>query len=212
MTNAVVWCGNRIPCPPGEGVNAYAASVDEAVSGAARFDNLLAGILAEAEAADAAAMDVDIAEVERAVRAESRLLDRLRAQRRVALDIVGMGALIGDVAVVGRDVVVLAADDGDWAVPIWGIAAVIDLAPGVLMAQRPSERLGLTAIARSWARQRCSVRVMRLNAVPLDGTLDGVGADHLDLAEHDPGEPRRADSVRRLATIPLGSVAAIRRR
>ena len=212
MANAVVWCGNRIPCRPGEGVNAYAASVDEAISGAARFDNLLAGILAEAEAADAAALDADIAEVERAVRAESRLLDRLRAQRRVALDIVGMGTLVGDVAVVGRDVVVLAADDGDWAVPIWGIAAVIDPAPGVLVAQRPSERLGLTAIARSWARQRCSVRVVRLNAVPLDGTLDAVGADHLDLAEHDPGEPRRPESVRRLATIPLGNVAAIRRR
>ena len=212
MANAVVWCGNRIPCRPGEGVNAYAASVDEAISGAARFDNLLAGILAEAEAADAAALDADIAEVERAVRAESRLLDRLRAQRRVALDIVGMGTLVGDVAVVGRDVVVLAADDGDWAVPIWGIAAVIDPTPGVLVAQRPSERLGLTAIARSWARQRCSVRVVRLNAVPLDGTLDAVGADHLDLAEHDPGEPRRPESVRRLATIPLGNVAAIRRR
>ena len=136
MANAVVWCGNRIPCRPGEGVNAYAASVDEAISGAARFDNLLAGILAEAEAADAAALDADIAEVERAVRAESRLLDRLRAQRRVALDIVGMGTLVGDVAVVGRDVVVLAADDGDWAVPIWGIAAVIDPAPGVLVARR----------------------------------------------------------------------------
>ena len=212
MANAVVWCGNRIPCRPGEGVNAYAASVDEAISGAARFDNLLAGILAEAEAADAAALDADIAEVERAVRAEARLLDRLRAQRRVALDIVGMGTLVGDVAVVGRDVVVLAADDGDWAVPIWGIAAVIDPAPGVLVAQRPSERLGLTAIARSWARQRCSVRVVRINAVPLDGTLDAVGADHLDLAEHDPGEPRRPESVRRLATIPLGNVAAIRRR
>ena len=194
------------------GVNAYALSVDEPISAAARFDDLLAGIVAEADAADAAALDADIAEVERAVRAESRLLDRLRAQRMASIEIVGGGQVSGLVAAVGRDVVVIAADDGDWAIPAWGMAAVIELSGGAREALSPSERLGLASVVRAWARQRSVVRVLRVGAGPLDGTIDAVGADHLDLAEHDPGEPRRAEAVRRQVSIPLGAVAALRRR
>jgi len=194
------------------GVNAYALSVDEPSSAAARFDDLLAGIVAEADAADAAALDADIAEVERAVRAESRLLDRLRAQRMVSIEIVSGGQVSGLVAAVGRDVVVIAADDGDWAISAWGMAAVIEMSGGAREAFSPSERLGLASVARAWARQRSVVRVLRVGAGPLDGTIDAVGADHLDLAEHDPGEPRRAEAVRRQVSIPLGAVAALRRR
>jgi hypothetical protein len=186
--------------------------VDEPISGAARFDAMLAGILAEAEAADTASFDADIAEVERAARGELRLLDRLRAQDHVVVEVMGAGVVSGDVAAVGRDVVVLAAQDGDWAVAVWGIGAVIDPATGSREATLPSERLGLAAVARAWARQRCVVRIVRLNATPLDGTIDAVGHDYLDLAEHDPGEARRPEAVRRRAMIPLGSIAAIRRR
>lgn len=186
--------------------------MDEPSSGSDRFDALLAGIEAEAEAADAAALDADIAEVERAARAESRLLDRLRAQRQVSLEVLGGGIVSGLVAMVGRDVVVLAADDGDWAVATWGIAAVVNPEPGAEMPRTVSERLGLASVARSWARQRAVVRVVRVAAAPLDGTIDAVGSDHLDLAEHDPGEPRHSDAVRRQVVIPLGAVSAIRRR
>lgn len=186
--------------------------MDEPSSAPDRFDALLAGIEAEAEAADAAALDADIAEVERAARAESRLLDRLRAQHQVSLEVVGGGMVSGVVAMVGRDVVVVAAEDGDWAIAAWGIAAVVNPAWGADLPRGASERLGLASVARSWARQRDVVRVVRMGAAPLDGTIDAVGADHLDLAEHDPGEPRHPDAVRRQVTIPLGSVSALRRR
>lgn len=194
------------------GVNAYAPAVDEPISGAARFDDLLAGLALEAAAADAAALDADIAEVERAARAESYALDRLRAQREVSLEIAGGPLVSGLVALVGRDVVVLVADDGDWAIPLWGITAVIHPGERTRAAASVSERLGLASIARSWARQRSVVRVLRVGAGPLDGTIDSVGADHLEIAEHDPGEPRRPDAVRRQVLIPLGAVSAIRRR
>lgn len=194
------------------GVNAYAPAVDEPISGSARFDDLLAGILAEAEAADAASMDADIAEMERAARAESRLLDRVRGQRQASVELVGGGQVAGLIAAVGRDVVVMAADDGDWVIPAWGMAAVIDLRGGLREAATPSERLGFASVARAWARQRSVVRVLRVGAGPLDGTIDAVGADHLDLAEHDPGEPRRSEAVRRRVTVPLGAIAALRRR
>lgn len=186
--------------------------MDEPISDPDRFDALLAGIEAEAEAADAAAIDADIAEVERAARAESRLLDRLRAQRQVSLEVVGGGMVSGAIAMVGRDVVVLAADDGDWAVATWGVAAVVNPEPGVLTPRTVTERLGLASVARSWARQRAVVRIVRAAGAPLDGTIDAVGADYLELAEHDPGEPRHVDVVRRQVVVPLGAVSAIRRR
>ncbi|MFM1966336.1 MAG: hypothetical protein RL134_2061 [Actinomycetota bacterium] len=194
------------------GVNAYAHAVDEPSSGPARFDDLLAGIAAEVAAADAAALDADIAEVERAARAEAYLLDRLRAQQRVTVEVVGGPIVSGLVALVGRDVIVLAADDGDWVIPLWGIAAVVNPVAGTSMTGSLSERLGLASVARSWARQRSVVRVLRVGGVPLDGTIDAVGADHLEIAEHDPGEPRRPEAVRRQVLIPLGAVSAIRRR
>jgi hypothetical protein len=186
--------------------------VDEPSSGPARFDDLLAGIAAEVAAADAAALDADIAEVERAARAEAYLLDRLRAQQRVTVEVVGGPIVSGLVALVGRDVIVLAADDGDWVIPLWGIAAVVNPVAGTSMTGSLSERLGLASVARSWARQRSVVRVLRVGGVPLDGTIDAVGADHLEIAEHDPGEPRRPEAVRRQVLIPLGAVSAIRRR
>jgi len=186
--------------------------VDESISGSARFDDLLAGIAAEAEAADAASLDADIAEMERASRAEARLLDRVRAQREVTLELAGAGVVVGLVAAVGRDVVVLAAPDGDWAVAAGGITAVVNPGAGAREALSASERLGLASVARAWARQRSVVRVHRHEAGPLDGTIDAVGADFLEIAEHDPGEPRRPDAVRRQALVPLAGVVAIRRR
>lgn len=194
------------------GVNAYALAVDESISDPARFDDLLAGIAAEAEAADAASLDADIAEMERASRAEARLLDRLRAQREVSLELAGAGVVAGIVAAVGRDVIVLAAHDGDWAVSAQGITAIVNADAGAREALSASERLGLASVARAWARQRSVVRVLRHGAGPLDGTIDAVGADYLEIAEHDPGEPRRADAVRRQALVPLAAVIAIRRR
>lgn len=194
------------------GVNAYAASVDESINATARFDALLAGIVAEAEAADAAALDAEFAEMERAARGEAQVLARVRAQSRISLELVGGALVAGLVAAVGRDVVVLAADDGDWAIPVWGIAAVINPVEGLQPARSASERLGLAGIARSWARQRSVVRVVRVGAAPLDGTIDAVGADHLELAEHDPGEPRHPEAVRRQVLIPFGAVGALRRR
>jgi hypothetical protein len=43
------------------------------------------------------------------------------------------------------------------------------------------------------------------------GTLDRVGADFVEVAEHAQGEPRRHDAVRAVRAYPLTSLAVVRR-
>jgi hypothetical protein len=43
----------------------------------------------------------------------------------------------------------------------------------------------------------------------LAGTIDRAGADHLDLALHDAGSPRRARAVTGFRVVPFASVLSI---
>ena len=188
--------------------------MEEPGSGDARFDALFAGLEAQLDATSAADDDVAVEEIERAARSEVTLLDRLRgaARQPVVVEIADHGPVAGEVAEVGRDVVVLRADDGDWAIPPWGIAAVIGADDRSAPADGIAERLGFTALARRWSMERSVVRVFRRGGAPLDGTIDRVGADHFDLAEHDPGVPRLPSEVRRSLAVPLAAITAVRRR
>lgn len=185
--------------------------VEEPVSRAARFDDLLSGIAVEAAAADDALDDATIEELERAARATRLLVDRMRAAASVRVELIAGERVAGQVVAVGKDLVIVASADGDWAIPLWGIAGVVDL--GMVSRGKGSllEGLGITAVLRSWARERSPVRMIRMGVGALDGTIDHVGADHVDVAEHDPGEARRASVVRRVVTVPLGAVVAVRR-
>src|SRR4051794_29716708 len=71
-------------------------------------------------------------------------------------------------------------------------------------------RLGLPYALRGIARDRSPVGVVLRDGTTCAGTIDRVGADFLDLAEHAPGEPRRAGVVRSARTIALASVAVVR--
>ena len=59
-------------------------------------------------------------------------------------------------------------------------------------------------------RRRVAVAVHLTNGRMLAGTIDRAGADHLDIALHEPGTPRRADEVTGHRIVPFGAVAWIR--
>lgn len=112
--------------------------------------------------------------------------------------------------VVGR------GDDAQCVVPTASIAAICagrrqvdqSLAPMPLPSARVAERIGLAFVLRDLSRRRIAVDVETLDGRH-HGTIDRVGLDHLDLALHEPGVPRREREVRGYRLVPFGRLVLI---
>jgi len=76
---------------------------------------------------------------------------------------------------------------------------------------RVAARLTLAYALRGIARDRSSVAVAMRDASVVTGTIDRVGADFFEMAEHAPGEVRRARDVKGIRTVPFAGVAFVRR-
>ena len=72
-----------------------------------------------------------------------------------------------------------------------------------------SGRLGLTFVLRDLCRRRRAIDLV-LAAGDLHGTLDRVGRDHVDLAVHERGVPRRESAVREVRIVPLAGLQLVR--
>lgn len=70
-------------------------------------------------------------------------------------------------------------------------------------------RLSLGFVLRDLCRRRSTVE-LRTQTGSLRGTIDRVGRDHLDLAVHEAGEPRRDASVSQSRIVPLAQVVLVR--
>jgi hypothetical protein len=91
------------------------------------------------------------------------------------------------------------------------LADAITCASGPVRAgtDRPS-RLGLRTVLRGLARRRCYVQAGLTSGRPLGGTIDGAGADHVELALHDADVPRRAAEVRSVVLVPFRALCWLR--
>jgi hypothetical protein len=72
-------------------------------------------------------------------------------------------------------------------------------------------RLGLRHLLRGIARDRSGVRMHLADGEVLEGTLDRVGADFVELARHAPGEARRRAAVLDVQAVRTDAIAAVRR-
>lgn len=70
-------------------------------------------------------------------------------------------------------------------------------------------RLGLAFVLRDLCRRRASVELRLLTEV-VRGTIDRVGRDHLDLAVHEPGSPRREVEVSHYCVVPFSQLLLVR--
>lgn len=191
--------------------------------GRVRWDALFADLEAQLHAA-AAPSDEEVAGLVRAEVARTDLADRLRAHvgapvalclldgswvRGVVLEAAPQwllldegGAALGAAApgaAVHPVLVPLAALER-----VGGLGRAVAAPAGVVEA-----RLGLGAALRGLARDRAPV-ALALASGRVGGTIDRVGADHLDLAVHPAGEARRAAAVTEVVAVPFAAVLAVR--
>jgi hypothetical protein len=71
-------------------------------------------------------------------------------------------------------------------------------------------RLDLRWALRGLVRSRSGVTLVLRDGSAVTGTLDRVGADHVDLAEHAHGEARRSTEVRQVRLVPLAAITLLR--
>ncbi len=179
-----------------------------------RWDRLFEDLEAAGEAERRAAFEAEVAERTRAERAALTVADRLRASRgrEVGLRLTGGESISGRVEQVGATWIALDSA-GPVLVPLAAVAAVSGLATtGAGDAGPPALQVPLTVVLRRIARDRSAVRLQLRGGAVIEGTLDRVGADHVDVAEHPTGEPRRAAAVRGVVTVGLGAVLTLRLR
>ena len=72
-----------------------------------------------------------------------------------------------------------------------------------------SARLGLPFVLRDLCRRRRQVEVTTADGI-LVGTIDRVGRDHVDLAVHESGTPRRESAVRDVLMLPIARIVLVR--
>jgi hypothetical protein len=62
---------------------------------------------------------------------------------------------------------------------------------------------------RELARRREPVRIELVDGTSVDGTIEAVGSDYLEVARHDPGEVRRRAAVRGRRFVGFAAVVAV---
>lgn len=180
-----------------------------------RWERLFDDLEVQVEAELRAELDGQVAELTRASRGEVLLADRLRASagHEVSLHLLGGASVRGVVRECVAQWLLLAGERGSGLalVPLHAVVSAEGLsryaAPG---RSGVGERLTLRSVLRVVARDRSPVRLWLVDGRLLHGTIDRVGQDHLDLAEHHLDEPRRAAAVRQRHAVPFSAVSLVR--
>jgi len=182
-----------------------------------RWDGLFADLEAQAEALDVAERAAEIDERARLEIGRIRLLDRLRPAVGLPVRLRCRGAVTvaGPLRRVGPDW--LLVDEGGEREALVVLAAVLGVSGLARLSGVPDSegvvesRLGLRHALRGIARDRSAVRITDQSGATVDGTIDRLGADYVEVAEHAAGELRRRAEVRDVLVLPLAAVAVVRR-
>jgi hypothetical protein len=182
-----------------------------------RWQQLFADLSAQWEEAEASAERLESASRARAEFGGVLLADRLRGAEgaRVVLRCHGAGLVAGAVADVGPDWVLLADERG--VEVLVATAAVLAVSGVGRRTALPTEagvvagRLDLRRAVRGLARDRSQVQVVLVDGAVVTGTIDRVGADFCEVAEHPIDEARRGSAVQGVTAVALSALAVVRR-
>ncbi len=181
-----------------------------------RWQRLFADLQAQLEYEESAAERAELGSRARTEIGGLALADRLRGSlgARLVLAVRGAGQLSGLLQEVGPDWLLLSDDLGrDALVATAAVQAVSGLGrltgpPGTPRAVQG--RLGVRWALRGLARDRAAVQMILDDGSVLVGTVDRVGADYLELAEHPVDSPRRAEAVQGVRAVVISAVAVVR--
>ena len=184
-----------------------------------RWTDLFDDLEAQLAAQEAAELRGEIVEHTRTSLGQVTLGERYLADLGTTLHLMLRGGPVveGTLDEVGQEWIVLGHQDGARAreslvatanvVTVRGLSGRSD--PG-----RPGQvqrRLGLRQVLRAVSRDRSVVRVHLVEGATLTGTIDRVGADHLDLSAHPADLPRRSGEIQSRITVPYHALVCLSR-
>lgn len=183
---------------------------------AARWDRLFADLEGQLDAADREELGAQVRDRTHRELARLGLADRLQAAAGMGLTLTvhGAGRVAGTLVASGPDWLALSSPpERRTLVPLAAVLAVAGLGgfaaePGAQGAV--AARWDLRYPLRRLAQDRAVLTLVLRDGSSLTGTLDGVGADFVEVAEHAPDEPRRAGRVRGRSLVPLAALALVR--
>ena len=178
-----------------------------------RWESLFQDLEAQFAAATLTAVEGEITERSRLELAALTTMDRIRGQQGVTLRIrTPSGALFsGIVQHVGSEWLVLATGSGAAMIPAIALSTVEGMARRT--ATEPSAvatKVQVGSVYRAFARDRTLLTVqLAVGGTRLEGTIDRVGKDFLELATVPLGEQRRSESVSSVVLVPFINVEAV---
>lgn len=181
-----------------------------------RWQGLFADLEGQLDAAEAAELAGEVADRSRREAARVLLADRLGAAlgQEAGVHLPAHGLLRGVLVGAGRDWLLLEEPGGaDLLVPLGAVLGVVGIggrADDPAATGPVAHRLDLRWALRGLAKSRSGVVLSLCDGSQVTGTLDRVGADHVDVAEHGRGEPRRPGAVRQVRLVPIGALAVVR--
>jgi hypothetical protein len=182
-----------------------------------RWQHLFADLTAQFDEAEAAAELAESASRARAEVGAVSLAGRLAGSTgaQVRLRCRGAGQQAGLLVDVGPDWLLLVDERGaESVVATRTVTSAEGLGRRTGSGEddvRPRVQFDLRLVLRATARDRSAVLLTTDDGVVLTGTIDRVGADFVELAEHPLDEPRRAVAVRAVHAVALAAVAVVTR-
>ena len=179
-----------------------------------RWERLFDDLEAQLGAEERRERDCEVADRTRRERATVELGARLVAALGlpVRLRLVTGAQLEGDLVDVGEDWLLLRAPHGrDAVLPVAAVAGIVGL-PARASAARTARRFALGYALRGLSRDRAPVALTDTSGQVLTGTIDAVGADFLELAEHALGETRRPENLTGRQTVPFRALVMVEAR
>jgi hypothetical protein len=182
-----------------------------------RWDALFADLEGQVAALASAERAAEVEERTRGEVGRLATLDRMRAAvgAPLRLRLAGNHAASGTLLRLGADWLLLDEGSGREVLIVVehlvGVRGIGRYSAARQTAGAVASRLQLPHVLRGLARDRSAVRVHLVDGSTVDGTVDRVGADFIDLAAPPTGEPRRRQDVRDVELLRLPAVAAVRR-